>query len=325
METMSSSSSPLWSGRVDGEGAEHRRWHQSVVVASPDSGATTAIVGFASDAGVARNQGRVGAAEAPSTLRSTLASLSFPGEVGDVEDAGDIVVAGDALEEGQAALGERVAGLLDDSRFVTVLGGGHETAFGSYLGLAGSKLLSGAVDEPAGSRPKRLGILNLDAHFDLRREDRPTSGTPFLQIAEAEVAAGREFHYAIVGISRPNNTRTLFDTADRLGVRYLLDEESQAEDLSRVVRFVDEFAELVDVLYLTVDLDVLPASVAPGVSAPAGFGVPYPVIRAAAIAAAETGKLALADVVELNPTFDVDGRTARSAARLIHDVVTRRV
>ena len=67
-----------------------------------------------------------------------------------------------------------------------------------------------------------------------------------------------------------------------------------------------------------------PAAVAPGVSAPAGFGVPLTSIHAAALAAAATGKLALLDVVELNPSFDVDARTARTAARLIHEVVTRR-
>ena len=40
------------------------------------------------------------------------------------------------------------------------------------------------------------------------------------------------------------------------------------------------------------------------------------------MAAARTGKLRLVDVVELNPTYDVDGRTAKVAARLIHDITT---
>jgi formiminoglutamase len=81
------------------------------------------------------------------------------------------------------------------------------------------------------------------------------------------------------------------------------------------------FAAELDVLYLTIDLDVLPAAVAPGVSAPAAYGVPLPLIAAAVRAAAGSGKLALLDVVELNPHLDVDGRTARSAARLIDEAV----
>jgi len=302
-----------WRGRDDGPGAEHRRWFHAVLPAGHQDAArdATALIGFASDAGVARNLGRTGAAAAPRALRSALASLSYEGEVGSVTDAGDVVVRGDELEAGHAALGRAVADELRAGRFVTVLGGGHETAFGSYLGLRD------------GLQPgTRLGVLNLDAHFDLRRAERPSSGTPFLQMADDRAARGESFDYAVVGISRPNNTGVLFETAERLGVRYLEDEDAQ--DPADVVRFVNEFAAGVDALYLTIDLDVLPAAVAPGVSAPAGFGVPLPAIRAAALAAAATGKLALLDVVELNPSFDVDARTARTAARLIHDVVTRR-
>ena len=65
----------------------------------------------------------------------------------------------------------------------------------------------------------------------------------------------------------------------------------------------------------------LPAAVAPGVSAPAGFGVDYAALRAMVAAVASTGRVALLDVVELNPDFDVDNRTAKAAARLIDDAV----
>ena len=74
---------------------------------------------------------------------------------------------------------------------------------------------------------------------------------------------------------------------------------------------IREVAAGVDTLHLSIDLDALPASVAPGVSAPAAVGIDLALVRAMAIAAAETGKLALVDVVELNPRYDVDERTAR--------------
>jgi formiminoglutamase len=133
-------------------------------------------------------------------------------------------------------------------------------------------------------------------------------------MARAEAAAGRELRYAVVGISEPNNTRALFRTADELGVDYLLDEECSAEATDN---FVAAFLATVDALYLTIDLDVLPASVAPGVSAPAAFGVPLVVISAVCRQVAASGKLLHLDVAELNPEFDIDGRTAKVAARLI--------
>jgi formiminoglutamase len=129
-----------------------------------------------------------------------------------------------------------------------------------------------------------------------------------------EAAAGRELKYAVVGISEPNNTRALFTAADRLGVKYLLDEESTPD---AVQTFVADFLADIDALYLTIDLDVLPAAVAPGVSAPAAFGVPLPVITAVCRQTAASGKLLHVDVAELNPAFDIDNRTARVAARLI--------
>ncbi len=300
-----------WTGRFDGDGAEHRRWWQAITPhtsAAAAAGARPAVVlGFCSDAGVLRNKGRVGAAKAPAAIRSALGPLAFHPDR-DVFDAGDVVVEDDSLEAGQERAGRAISGLLDAGNLTVVLGGGHETAFASYLGVAGSDAVRG----------KRLGVLNLDAHFDLRDEPTPSSGTPFLQMANAEAAAGRELQYAVVGISEPNNTRTLFDTANRLGVKYLLDELCSPEAAEV---FVTDFLAGVDVLYLTIDLDVMPASVAPGVSAPAAYGVPLPVISAICRQVAASGKLLHVDVAELNPEFDIDSRTAKVAARLVNTLL----
>ena len=91
---------------------------------------------------------------------------------------------------------------------------------------------------------------------------------------------------------------------------------------AEAAELVTKAAATADILHLSIDLDVLPAHVAPGVSAPATLGVALPQVRAMCLAAARTGKLRLVDVVELNPTYDVDGRTAKVAARLIHDITT---
>ena len=316
------------SGRDDGPGQEHLRWFKKIELVegqNPDlTGQDVVLIGFASDEGVRRNKGRQGARNAPAALRAALAPLAVSTEQAHVKvaDLGDVVVnetdhdpaadgPGDILAEGQQRLADNVAATIDAAALPIVLGGGHEVAFGTYSGVASAKKRAG----------KRVGILNLDAHFDLRAADRPSSGTPFRQALEAEKAAGTELSYAIVGISQPSNTQVLFDTAEEFGVRYLLDENCQESDRAEVVRFVEEFVAGVDVLYLTVDLDVLPASVAPGVSAPAAYGVPLPVILDAARAAAASGKLVAADVAELNPEFDLDSRTAKSAARILHTIM----
>ncbi|WP_457972722.1 formimidoylglutamase [Arthrobacter sp. D1-17] len=322
-----------WTGRFDGDGAAHRRWWQAVTryaearqdrsplladppvrvtpagTGSPSSAGRPAVVlGFCSDEGVRRNKGRTGAAKAPAAIRSALGPLAFHLDR-PVLDAGDVTIRSGELEAAQARAGLAVSTLLDAGNLTVLLGGGHETAFASYLGVAGAEAVRGG---------KRWGVLNLDAHFDLRDEAAASSGTPFLQMARAEAAAGRALKYAVVGISEPNNTGALFATADRLGVKYLLDEESTPDTAQA---FVADFLADIDALYLTIDLDVLPAAVAPGVSAPAAFGVPLPVITAVCRQAAASGKLLHVDVAELNPAFDVDNRTARVAARLINTLL----
>ncbi|QHK20508.1 formimidoylglutamase [Pseudarthrobacter psychrotolerans] len=301
-----------WTGRDDGPGPEHRRWHHAVNTAQAGTPGV-ALLGFRSDEGVRRNKGRVGAVDGPASIRSALAPMAAPADLL-VHDLGDTSVVDGNLEDGQERLGAAVRQALDAGHLPVILGGGHETAFGTYTGLRGSQATDG----------RRIGIINLDAHFDLRAEAIPSSGTPFRQVAEAESALGHGFNYTVVGISQPGNTEALFRTAQELGVKYLLDEECTESRAEQVRQFVQDFIDSVDVLYLTIDLDVLPAYVAPGVSAPASYGVPLPVVLDVCRQLARSPKLAVVDVVELNPRFDIDARTARTAARLIHTIATER-
>lgn len=301
---------PAWSGRDDGPGPEHARWHRAVRPYATDASPGIAVLGFASDEGVRRNEGRPGQVDGPDALRAALAPLALDAAL-TVYDAGT-VVAGTALEDGQERLGRAIASLIDAGHLPIALGGGHEIAYGSHLGIADS--------ETRAARP-RLGVLNLDAHFDLRSAPRASSGTPFRQLLEREHALGRAVDYAVIGISEPSNTRALFDTADQHGVRWLADDACGTT--GSVDAFLDEFLARVDLLHLTIDLDVLPAWVAPGVSAPAAFGVPLDVVQHVCDRVSASGRLALVDVAELNPGLDIDRRTARVAARLIHRIATR--
>ncbi|WP_165241828.1 formimidoylglutamase [Corynebacterium lizhenjunii] len=315
---------PGWSGRDDGPGRAHARWHSVISPATMSADAATAeapsalpqagvaLLGFASDEGVARNGGRQGAAAGPDALRSALSSLAIHHPRA-LYDAGTITTQGEDLESAHVALSAHVARLRRAGNLVIVLGGGHETAFGSHRGAY----------QAAGCQP--LQIINLDAHFDLRTATRATSGTPFKQIADLIQADHPQnpgaFDYTVLGISRPNNTAVLFETAAELGVRVVEDTSLLDSPAGAAAIAADAAATSTAAIHLSIDLDVLPAAEAPGVSAPAGLGVPFTHIRAMALAIAATGRLALVDIVELNPTYDIDSRTARLAARLIEDIV----
>lgn len=302
-----------WKGRVDAaEGQAGLRWHQIVRPVSASDTHGVALTGFACDAGVHRNHGRPGARKGPTAIRAMLGGMPMH-ECRLLFDAGDITPqqsnGHDGLEQAQDMLSSHLANLLKQGLLPITLGGGHEIAFGSFEGLA--RHLAANV----GPSP-RIGIVNLDAHFDLRQDDRASSGTPFRQIAENCRQRGWSFNYCCLGVSRYANTQALFDRAAALGATWMLDEEMNTEHRTEVASRLDAFLQTVDHVYFTICLDVLPACVAPGVSAPAARGVALELIEALADQVVKSGKMRLADIAELNPDFDIDHRSARVAARL---------
>lgn len=305
---------PVWQGRTDaGERGDTRRLFNVVREINPRTDATPGgapvLLGFACDAGVKRNQGRIGAAEGPQAIRRALATLPAH-DIACLFDAGDVTCDGDDLEASQQALAEAVRRQLDAGAQPVVLGGGHEIAWGTWQGLR-------AHLDAIGDRSRVL-ILNLDAHFDLRTARPGTSGTPFDQIAQACESAGLPFDYACLGVSRLSNTASLFERARELNVAYV--EDTDMQDRHLVARLAEIDALIADVshVYLTIDLDVLPAPVMPGVSAPAAYGVPLPVVEAIVTHVRHSGKLRVADLAEYNPRFDPQGTGARVAARLAY-------
>lgn len=296
-----------WQGRIDDEEPGFaKRWHQVMRIEKGMPG-DIVLLGFASDAGVVRNKGRAGAAAGPTAIRQMLANIPL-GKSLNLADAGDIACIGDELEATQAHYAQTLTDLLQLKRRVIGLGGGHEIAFGGFCGLLNS------LD--TGTKT-RIGIINFDAHFDLRIDARPSSGTPFRQIAELCQERGIDFHYLPLGIARFANTQALFERARALGVHWRTDEMMNADNVPEARSDIAHFMAKVDIVYLTICLDVLPPALAPGVSAPSARGVELAVIEPLIDHIMESGKVAYADIAEMNPLLDIDHRTARIAARLV--------
>lgn len=303
----------LWSGRIDSEdGKAGRRWHQDIVPLHLDSPPGFAILGFASDEGVRRNKGRIGAAKGPRILRLALANL--PKTFGaPLYDAGNVRVEKEDLETGQAMLGARITELMGAGHFPMVLGGGHEIAYGSYQGIARwMRELH---------RDKTLGIINFDAHLDIRLPaPRGSSGTPFYQIAEQCDLNGRPFNYLCVGAAATANTPALYQRAEELGGQVISDREIVPWRIEVVQKQIADFIDRVDFVYLTIDLDVFPAAIMPAVSAPAGRGVAFDLFEPLLDTVLESKKVCLADIAEFNPYFDIEDHAARTAARVIFQI-----
>lgn len=314
----------LWQGRVDdGEAGQALRWHQIIQPwPGPQHSASIeqrplALIGFASDEGVRRNQGRPGALQGPTALRRVLANTPVLGQF-ELFEAGDIHCLSGLgeehnLEQAQQEYADCLSQLLSAGALPIGLGGGHEIAYASFMGLAQYLQQQQATDSAAPS----IGIVNFDAHFDLRKDHRPSSGTPFRQIAQECQVRDWPFNYFCLGVSEFANTPALFHRAQQLGVNWVRDEDCSVSQLPQLQELLEQFIGRVDQIYLTVCLDVFPAAQAPGVSAPSARGVDIALVEPLLDQIIHSGKLVLADIAEMNPHFDIDQRTARLGARLV--------
>ena len=350
-----------WTGRAEPfESARARYWHQIVKPYAFDStsqqnGQHIGLVGFACDQGVRRNQGRVGARAAPPLIRQAFAALPVIAELQQryegqlptlLGDAGDIHChdnddfAERTLEQAQVKYAEKISHIIKQGGLPIGLGGGHAIAYGSFLGLW--QALSSKTDQPTNdvsnvknyfendvesnvenkaSAMPTIGVINFDAHLDIRQSDVATSGTPFRQIAEHLDEHGQPFHYCCIGVSRFSNTAALFDRAEQLGVHIISDEDCTNKEWKKIAAQITGFIDSVDIIYLTIDMDCLPSSIVPGVSAPAAYGIELSFVERAVKRIIASGKVKMADIAEINPTFDIDGRSCKVAARLLATII----
>jgi formiminoglutamase len=273
------------------------------------------LVGFPTDEGVRRNGGRVGAAAAPTEIRRWLYRMTpdprrlgpFCDVLAHTLDLGDMVTSAD-LATDQERLGDLLGPHLAAGHFVIVLGGGHETAYGHFLGYV-----------RAG---RRVGLLNLDAHADVRllHDGLGHSGSPFREALEHP--SGLAADYQVAGLLPQSVAAAHVDYVQTLGGRTTPSRDRalfRADLGPRAVQGL--FAGLRGPTLASFDIDAADQAHAPGVSAPATGGLPIDLWLLAAFEAGRSAQVSSFDVVETNPAHDRDGQTARLAALTVWTVL----
>lgn len=269
------------------------------------------LLGFPVDEGVRRNGGRVGAASAPDAIRACLYRLTpteapsgldirslAPLDLGNVSGAA-------SLEESQAALGAIVGRILQSGALPIVLGGGHETAYGHFLGYC-----------KAGIRP---AVVNLDAHLDVRPplNGLGTSGTSFRQAMLHETNPLEPGGYTCLGIQPQATSQEHWDFCQERGHLLITAEAMRGTSGATFDHACAKLGQCGSVLYLSVDADVVCAADVPGVSAPNPAGLAGYELLACARHAGANPRIRSFDLVELNPLYDVDQRSVRWAATMV--------
>ena len=302
----------LWQGRADTLAGERFFQHvqcEDIRTYALDQSKQTVIIGFCSDEGIRRNEGRLGAKLGPDKLREQLAKLACHNNQTFL-DLGNIVCDDDDLEKSQQQFAKLLGHCHQLSKNTIALGGGHEMAWAHYMGLT--------------RHYPKLGIINFDAHFDIRPLTDGkfgTSGTPFWQIKQFCQSNGLPFDYCCVGIQPVANTNSLFERAHDWHINYITAEQIHEESFAWQTAFLDDFIVRHDSIYLSICLDVFAECYAPGVSAPQSLGLsPWKVMPLLKYIV-QTGKVVSFDIAELSPPLDHEHKTSRLAAVIVAELL----
>lgn len=237
-----------------------------------------------------------GAALAPPLIREALRSPASNRwselglDVGEaLGDAGDLALDGHELPV--ETIAEAVDRVVDAGGIPIVLGGDHAITYPVIRGLRRSV--------PA------MAVLHIDAHPDLYEEfegRRDSHACPFARVMESGLAS----QLVQVGIRGMNGHQR--DQARWFG--------ADVFDMPRWVR--GDRPTLSGPVYVSIDLDGIDPAFAPGVSHPEPGGLT--VREVISLLQSLPGPLLGVDIVECNPTQDVNGATARVAAKLVKEV-----
>jgi agmatinase len=211
-------------------------------------------------------------------------------------DVGDVAIQGSDT----AGNYERIAGaarsIAERGALMVAIGGDHSISYPLGRGM-----------EPLGE----FDVVHVDAHTDFMDEldgARLTGASQLRRLAELPIVG------TVTALGVRNVLREEVDGIRELGGRWATSLDVIERGAGDVVRAtVPESAAL----YVSIDLDVLDSSVAPGHSLPEPGGLSYRQLRAILVEVARRGRVIGFDVVELNPARDPSGATARVAAWIV--------
>lgn len=310
-----------WTGRSSNQNFDIQYWHEVINVQNINdlknlNDLNTAFLGYACDEGVRRNLGRPGAVKGPEMIRERLSKLPVHFTNKHIVDFGNFECVKNDMESCQNALRLAIRDLISNNVFPIVFGGGHDLAYGHFFGI---------YDALKHTSKRKIGVINFDAHFDLRElETKPNSGTPFNQIITELNEEGEDVDYFAIGIQQQSNTKSLFQTAKEKNVMFSTNYEceSTTQEISLLKHKLRPFIEKNDYLYITIDMDGFSSAYAPGVSSPSPLGfTPFFVFKLL-LFLFDSKKVISCDIAELNPKFDRDNLTANLAAKIVDFIVT---
>ena len=222
-----------------------------------------------------------------------------------------------------ARIAERVAEAVRAQALPLVLGGDHSVALGTLGGLARAHGQGGA--------------LWIDAHADLNTpETSPSGNVHGMVLAAALGLCGEEFEsdawplpavdpsrVALVGLRALDDGER--DVLRRRGIRVFTMSDVDRIGVERAIRESLAHVAGPGFVHVSLDMDVIDPTVAPGVGTPVRGGLSYREAHLAMELVAESGLAGSLEVVEVNPILDRQNETAALAVELAASALGARI
>ena len=276
--------------------------------------ADVAVIGIPYDMGT---QWKSGTRMGPRGMRegSTLYSFGLDGAY-DIEkdimylgpdckvvDCGDVDMVHGDLEQSFENVEESIRKIVATGAMPVVMGGDH------------------SVTIPVGRALDSIGtfhVIQIDAHLDWadhRSGQRYGHGSTLRRLAEMDYV-DKMFQFGIRGIS--SSKKEDVDAARAYGSEILSPRQMRKMGIDAVLDLIPEGENY----YVTIDIDGLDPSLAPGTGTPSPGGLYYDEVNELLEGIAKRGNVIGFDLVEVSPPYDPTGITSQVGARLILDFIS---
>jgi len=277
------------------------------------------FLGFPHDEGVARNGGRIGAAGGPAVVRGFLsqkmgAVVNFEYGIDlrhskvNLGDDGD--VSSGSLEHAHSELRAIVSQIIKHGSIPFVVGGGNDQSYPNAAGLMDAIPPDG-----------RVGVMNIDAHFDVRplKNGQVHSGSPFRLLLESDEFSshkGTFIEFASQGSQcSVEHYRYIMQNRKHVATKVISLLELRRGNVVDIFR--NQLESMGDHIFISFDIDSISGADAPGVSCPATIGLSAQEALDICFCAGQCKKVKLFDVSEFNPKIE-DYRTGRLVANMFY-------
>ena len=252
-----------------------------------------------------------GCDQAPAKLRATLKRIGrYDLEIGrslftPIRDRGDVNLGILSIEQATDPIREAVAASVADHALTLLAGGNNAVTRPAVLGL--------------GKPLEKVGLITLDAHFDMRDLDEGLSnGNPVRALIE-DGLPGKNI--AQIGLASFANTEKMHRDAIAAGNLVIGMGEVRSDGIEKAVERVLQHLALTDDIVIDCDIDVIDRAQMPGApgARPGGMDVVdffYAVRRLVS-----DHRVRVIDLTEWDPPLDPTDLSALTAARWVAECV----